>query len=103
RSLHTRFSRDWSSDVALPIFLLVHALLPCSCQPWWCRAGRAPLRTAGHTPLEPLAALAVTGTTHANCEPHAQERGQPQRERPSQIGRASCRERGYESGEVGGW
>ncbi|MFC5041818.1 hypothetical protein [Ornithinimicrobium kibberense] len=62
-------------------------VLPCSRQQRWCRAGRAPLRTAGHTPLEPLAALAVTGTTHANCEPHAKSVGsRKENDRPGHLG-----------------
>jgi hypothetical protein len=41
----------------LVLLHLLHVLLSLALGPSMGRAGRAPLRTAGHTPLEPLAAL----------------------------------------------
>src|SRR5207302_5988256 len=78
RRRHTSFSRDWSSDVCLPI----------SVDPLLAEAARLEHELAADMAEEPRTA-----------EPESQEEREAERA-PEQIGRASCRERG--GAEVGG-
>src|SRR5262249_60122408 len=95
---HRRLVSDWSSDVCSSD--LGARLGPDWTAPavlaWLTKTRTQPLLDAPHDPLAYLAAVLDQALTGDNEPPHpARRHTEHRRQLAAEIGRASCRERGY--------
>src|SRR5690606_40358579 len=89
RRRHTRFSRDWSSDVCSSD-LEVHCILKAGCGCLHRPARQFTCPCLRPEPPSPKLSYEVETVSEGRHSPPSRRSGDP-----SQIGRASCRERGW--------